>query len=477
MKPAAIFALFCVLVCALTLSPSRAGQSDYDKLKTEAEILYGEKSFSRANELYARAKSLPLAAAEARWVAFRLADTQWRAQAATQTADSTKYDEARQQLEALIRDIQRDEDRDPVWAEAQESLGDFWWMRRDTRSWHPAWQFYQQALDYWAGSSQLEAARARYLQIVWKTSRPSWAEEDYYYGYYGNYVPLNVLQNALTIARTEEDRAHAHYLIAMTLRQQGDWEQRRRVGEEFEAALALGRASEWHDDALYFYGETLANMGRVTQDERGNWRQELDYRKSLELFRRLLSEYKKGETRYYDQAKAQIDNITRPLVNVGVSNIFLPDSEIQFHLNWRNVRRVEFALYKVDLTRDVRLSERDDGVANWLHRLAGGERVRAWTKETADAGDHKPGGEIIRLDAAAGRLPAGAYLLEARSEGATARDLILVSDVSLIVKSTHKRAAVYFCNVNDGSPVAGADIKVWERHYDGSRYVWREHAQ
>ena len=77
---------------------------------------------------------------ESRWVGFRLADTLWRAQAATKTADSTKYDEARHQLEVLVRDITRDEDRDRVWAEAQESLGDFWWMRQRSRNWLQGWQ-------------------------------------------------------------------------------------------------------------------------------------------------------------------------------------------------------------------------------------------------------------------------------------------------------------------------------------------------
>lgn len=475
MKPAITFMILCVVVCALTLAPSRAQQSEYDALRAEAEKFYAEKSFSKARELYARAKPLKLTAAEARWVAFRLADTEWRSQAATQTSDSTKYDEARQQLEALIRDIERQEDRDTVWSEAQESLGDFWWTRRDSKNWHAGWQFYQQALDYWAGSSELDAARARYLQIVWKISKPAWAEDYYYYGYYGNYAPLDVLQNALKIAQSENDKAHAHYLIAMTLRHQGSWEQRQRVGEEFEAAIATGKASDWHDDALYFYAETMMNYGRVTQDERGNWRQEQDYVKALELFRRVLSQYRKGETRYYDQAQSQIANIIKPALGVGVSNIFLPDSEIQFHLNWRNVKSVDLALYKVDLTRDVRFTDKNYGAGNWLQNLSAGERVKAWTKETADKGDYKPGAEVVRLDT---KLPTGAYLLEARAgESVTARDVILVSDVAVVVKSTAKQVVVYFCNVNDGSPVASADAKVWERTYENGNYVWREHAQ
>jgi hypothetical protein len=62
-----------------------------------------EGSYAKANELYSQADQAALPKAEARWVEFRLADTLWRAQAATETADSTKYEKARTQLEELIR--------------------------------------------------------------------------------------------------------------------------------------------------------------------------------------------------------------------------------------------------------------------------------------------------------------------------------------------------------------------------------------
>ena len=50
----------------------------------------------------------------------------------------------------------------------------------------------------------------------------------------------------------------------MTLRQQGgDPEQRARVVDEFEAALKLGRKTDWYDDALYYFAEWMASQGRV----------------------------------------------------------------------------------------------------------------------------------------------------------------------------------------------------------------------
>src|SRR4051794_22154432 len=126
MKTSALFAL----IALLGFSALRAQTSDYPDLEAKAEKLYAEGSFAKAGELYQQAKALKLSPAESRWVDFRLADTLWRSQAATQTADNTKLEKARHDLEVLVRDVTRTEDHDRVWAEVQESLGDYSWARR-----------------------------------------------------------------------------------------------------------------------------------------------------------------------------------------------------------------------------------------------------------------------------------------------------------------------------------------------------------
>ncbi|MBL8194498.1 MAG: hypothetical protein JNM06_11960, partial [Blastocatellia bacterium] len=156
--------------------------NDYEKIKSEAEKLYSEGSYSMANQLYQKLADWPLSDTEKRWVNFRLADTLWRSQAATNTSDNTKYEQARQQLEILVRDINREQDRDLVWAEVQESLADFYWQRNNSRSWGQASNYYLAALDWWAGSQNLDLARRRYLKIVFSSAKPTWAETYYYYG-------------------------------------------------------------------------------------------------------------------------------------------------------------------------------------------------------------------------------------------------------------------------------------------------------
>ena len=455
-------------------------QTDYSQLKADAERAYAQGSYSRANEIYAKANKAALEPSEVRWVDFRLADTLWRAQAATETADNTKFELAQKQLEELIRTKDAVDERDIIWAEARESLADFFWTRRNSMNWGGAWTHYQQALDWWAGQRDLDRARDRYLKIVFKMAEPPRPNEYYFYTYFGNYIPLDILENALKISTNDREKVHLHYLIAMTMRYAGgDWESRQRVPEEFEAALHGGKQNDWYDDALYYYAEWMNSTGTIRQLDEGQWQQEPDYIKALELYRRLTREFTKGETRYFDQAQQQIKNITEATISVGVSNIFLPESELQFSLNARNVKRVDFSLYKIDLTRDARFTkniEEDDGEGDsegWMQKLptAGMVPIKSWSRTLDSKGDHKPIAEEVRIE---GRLPVGAYLLEGRSGSLTARDLVLITDVSVVLKTSGRQALVYFCNAVTGAPIANANVALWESYYLRDKWHWRK---
>ncbi len=469
-----------------TEAGSPAGQpgwgAQYSQLKSEAERFYASGSYARANELYAKVDRTGLAEAEMRWVAFRIADTTWRSQAASETADSTKFEQAQKQLEDLIRAVEKESDRDLAWSEAHESLGDLFWTRRNQMNWGAAWPHYQQALDWWAGERDIDKARDRYLKVIFKAAEPPRPNEHYYYTYYGNYIPLNFLENALKISRNDNERAHLHFLIAMTMRHAGgDWESRQRVPDEFESALTAGRKSDWYDDALFNYAEWMNSTGILRQIQADQWTQEPDYVKALQLYRRLTIEFAKGETRYYDQAQERIRNITQQTITASVSNIFLPDSELRFHLNARNLKRVDFALYRVDLTRDVRFTrnpeadegEGEDGNPNWVKaiQLAGRAPFKTWSEDLKEKGAHQPIEKESRIQ---GKLPLGAYLLEAKGGAVSARDLVLVSDASLVLKSSGKQALVYFCNALNGAPIPNADIALWESYYQSNKWHWRK---
>lgn len=446
---------------------------EYVKLEQEAERLYEKGSFEQSLGLYRQAETMTLSPERKRWVAFRVADTDWRSHAATQTADQSRFETSREALDALVRDAQRVEDRDRVWAEVHESLGDFWWTRRDARNWWQGWQHYEKALDWWAGAADVEVARKRYLGIVWRAVNPPDAEDWYYYGYYGNWLPVPILENVLQIATSPDDLAHAHYLLARGLEQQGNWENQARIPEELEAALAAGKGNDWYDDALFHYAEFLESHGRATATEDGGWTREQDYVAALALYERLLKEFKKGETRFFDDAKRRVAGIVEPTLGLSVSNVFLPDSEVQFHASWRNLKAIELELHAVDLATAVKLDDESaDGFLSSIE-LTPTTRVKAWTHDTLDKGRHVPGSALLPLPM---KLAPGAYVLEAKAGKKSARELVLVTDAAVLLKGAKKKVVVFAVEVDGGSPLVDADVVLWQRYYGNGDYLWQRTA-
>jgi len=453
-----------------------AQTTDFQSVKTEAERLYAEGSYALAHQRYAQLDLARLAPDDARWVRFRLADTDWRARAAARQADAQAFEAARTGLEAIVKAASRPAERDRVWAEAQVSLGDFWWTRPASQNWYQAWPHYAAALDWWAHSPDLATARDRYLHILFRAAYAV-DRETRSFGQPVQPIPIATLDEAMSLARNDEERAHLHYLTAMRLRQQGgDYESLARVAEEFAAAVALGQKTAWYDDALFHYGQWLESTGRPVQQPDGTFQMRPDYAAALAQYRQLVAAYRPGTSRYLEEAQRRIADITTPSLTLGVGNVFLPDSEIRFGLHWRNVKRIELALYAIDLLQDIRpTGVSGQGPSQWLQAvdLSGRKPVKTLFRDGDDQGDHRPGQALVTLDET---LPVGAYLLEARAGKQTARELVLVTDAALLVKSDGRRLVVFAASVLDGTPLPGMRLRVWFNAYDRQRHtpVWVE---
>src|ERR1044072_1551525 len=101
--PAMQTIILSVAAFAFLLFNAVAQQSDYSQLRSDAETQYAQGSYARAHELYSKVDKSKLTPAEVRWVEFRLADTSWRAQVATQTSGTTVFQQDHKPLDDLIR--------------------------------------------------------------------------------------------------------------------------------------------------------------------------------------------------------------------------------------------------------------------------------------------------------------------------------------------------------------------------------------
>ena len=145
-----LFSFYLLLLLAVP-----AFAADFASIRPDAERLFEEKSYSRALEAYKKVNLEALGEVERRWVQFRLLDCEWRSLSSTRQPNNARLNDLVELLNREIRDL-RGEDQDRVWTEVQESLGDFHWYQRHRRNWYQAWSHYQQALDWWAGSPDLD---------------------------------------------------------------------------------------------------------------------------------------------------------------------------------------------------------------------------------------------------------------------------------------------------------------------------------
>ncbi len=442
-------------------APAPAGEIEARITKAEAEFAAG--NYARAQALYTDLATLELPLARRAWAEFRLADTRWRAAVQSNDPDTSELDQALAALRAQLARYERPESRDELYAEIAESLGDAAW-RAQNQDWS-AWQLYAEALAWWAGSSDLERARARYLGIVWKAALPPWREQYWGHSYFPSMLPLEVYANALEIAVGDADRARANFLLARAwMNQGGDRRAAQRIEATLGAVLELGQRSEWYDDALYSLGTFQEGQGRWEPDEHGTLRPKPDYVRALELYRRLTREFKKGETRYFDECEQRIRNLTAPTLGVQVERFFLPGSEVQYTLSWRNLERVELALYPLDLTRDVLFGA--DGNDDWLSLVPLTRAPSArWTHDTRDPGRHEPGQARLLIEP---KPALGAYVLLASAGATQARALVLVSDAAVTIKATGTQLLAWATDARTGAPLAEADVRLSERWHDGA---------
>ena len=72
---------------------------------------------------------------------------------------------------------------------------------------------------------------------------------------------------------------------------------------------------------------------------------------------------------------------------------------------------------------------------------------------------------VLVDDGAKERLLPGAYVLEASAGGKKARELILVTDVSLVLKTWPGHVVAFVCDAVSGAPIPGARLRLLDYRY------------
>lgn len=435
----------------------------YEQLTEDADKVYAEGSYWKAHVLYEQAKRLAPDPAAARLMDLKISDSSWRNEVASQSRDDSKLQAALTTLRELAKSDRPGHQRDVVWADANASLGDYFWIRN--RDWGSGWRHYELALDFWAGSSDAELARGRYLSISQRLLLPSWLDLSNRWIHGWVQAPASVARNAASLSDTPDDIARANLALALILRKTSpNWHAIKQIPETFERVIEMGIGSktlrETYQAALFHYAEFLSQDGRAVTLSNGQQVRRADYAAALELYRRIVKEFTAQDSSFWGASRDRIREITKAELDVSVGQTFLPGSEIQFNLGWRNIEEIEFRLFRTNLTTDVDLGSRTPDYKGWLEslKLDDLDRLKSWRRLASEEDDYEFHRESLHLDEPLAR---GAYIIEARSGSHTSRDVILVTELSIVVKRSYDQVLVYATNALTGAPARDATVRVW----------------
>ena len=57
------------------------------------------------------------------------------------------------------------------------------------------------------------------------------------------------------------------------------------------------------------------------------------------------------------------------------------------------------------------------------------------------------------------------------------REVVLITDATLVLKSSNNQALVFFADAITGAPLANANVSLWETYYRNNRWLWRRHGK
>lgn len=479
-----------LLMFALTWAPlcmahpeTPAGQEDWQALADQAERQFQRGSFEAAQQTFEAArKSAPEGLNQEsyggdvrRWLAFRIADARLRSLDSASTRDRSAIEAAEEELLAFASDEPTVYERDRIWAEANEALADHSFQTRRRWGFGTALQDYHQAMEYWAASSDVDTARERWLGILWKMGWPQWSEGLGSYGDRNNWIPMDTLEQGLRIAQKPEDQQRLQFMIARTAMQQGDgpwWDRRMRAA--LDALRAAGPESPFFEHAAWHEAQWLEHQGPWKRNEQGQAYRQTDPAQALERYRAIVEHGRAGKSPYRRMAQEAIERILKEELDVQVGQAFLTGSKAGFQLRVRNLDRVDFALYAVDLHEGVRFEGDDDHVSHWQRslRARGANALRRWSVETPADAPHQWVQQSLAIE---GDLPAGAYLLRATSGDQRSQALVLVTEASLVLKSAGQQLYAWVTDARTGRPLAEQTVRAHVRSQDRKgRGFWNQ---
>ncbi|MGJ3242951.1 MAG: hypothetical protein ACFE0O_08365 [Opitutales bacterium] len=334
---------------------------------------------------------------------------------------------------------------------------------------------YLRALEAWAGSTQQDLARERFLRLIREasgfaaTDSPGPALT----------LPRRIYRDAWSLAKTPAERSLCGFLLARDRLTASTGTPSETDAAQLEIWFAAATDPEtpfpWVEQAHLMFAEWLMEQGRLVVDPEGGSHRAPDFARALEQFQAFLAKSRaagKFPEPAQILAEEAIADILAPELAVVSDRSYLPDSEISLTVQWRNLESVDLALYQV---RSTALTVANPRVADPLQAIGWepGEALFRTRLDGSPEAPHAPLRETVRF---AEPLPGGLYLAEVRSGDRVARDLVPVTRGGLFVRRLVDGFHIQNVDTESGEPEPDQPLRIFWRATGPAKEAWQSSA-
>ena len=204
------------------------------------------------------------------------------------------------------------------------------------------------------------------------------------------------------------------------------------------------------------------------------YQEEDNYVIALDYYNQLLKNYK--NSKWVNDAKANIQEIKKPYLNVKVKTQFYLSDTVKFKIEAKNVQNIHFKLIEINLYEIINnyFIENDNGSLS-LHYILNNlstvlkykiRDVFEWDYETKDKKDFNKFSEEIIIPDRIIDGKKGQYLLIASSNKILSHSIIIITDLMLLTKTENGLSHSWLVRASNGEIVKDAKITSIFTSYD-----------
>jgi len=159
-------------------------------------------------------------------------------------------------------------------------------------------------------------------------------------------------------------------------------------------------------------------------------------------------------TSWADTARGAVQSIQQEEIRLDVRRPFRPGEKVEIGLTARNVKRIEFTAWRVDMAAELKGDYKFHDLSTI--DVSGLTPHAEWEVETGVADDYRG----VRMAVELPFSTAGAFLVHADGDRRHARTLVVISNLGLAMKTSSDTALLFATDATTGEPRPGVRFQV-----------------